>query len=95
MRRNSTISHLLGEQESLSRSQPIRNKNAKGKNTAGMVQVKLLDENNTVIFFENQQEADRVLPFYKTKMAAFGSGKTFTDTTDNKLINRELKEATL
>jgi len=65
MKRQATLTHLLGSGESFSRSKPIKNKNLKGKSTKGMVQVKMRDENNTVIFCESEQEAERVKPIYE------------------------------
>jgi len=68
MKRQATLAHLLGPTESFSRSQPIKNKHLKGKNTKGMVAVKMRDENNTVIFCESEEEAERVKPIYEFAM---------------------------
>lgn len=67
MKRQATTAHLLRD-ESFSRSQPIANKKLKGKSTKGMVQVKMKDANNTVIFCENEKEAERVMPIYNAAM---------------------------
>lgn len=64
MKRQATLAHILGG-ESMSRNAPIKNKNLKGKDTKGMVKVKLNDDNNTVIYCENETEAERVKPIYE------------------------------
>ena len=67
MKRQATLAHTLGN-ESMSWSQPIANKKLKGKSTKGMVQVKMKDACNTVIFCENEAEAERVKPIYSAAM---------------------------
>lgn len=67
MKRQATTAHLLSN-ESFSRNAPIKNKHLKGKSTDGMVQVKMKDANNTVIYCEDEKEAERVKPIYEFAM---------------------------
>lgn len=67
LKRQQTIASLLSP-ESFSRSAPIANKKLKGKSTKGMVKVKMKDENNTEIWFEDTTEQERCMPIYKAAM---------------------------
>ncbi len=58
--------------ESFSTAAPIRNAQAKGKDTTGMVELHLKDEFNTVIFCETKDEAKRVKPVYKKHLENMG-----------------------
>lgn len=92
MKPQATLAHLLGSTESLSFSKPIANKKLKGKSTKGMVRVKMGDDNNTVIFCETKEEAERVAPIYKaammdteTRTRAAKSDKDLSDIVDRHL----------
>lgn len=58
--------------ESFSTAAPIRNAQAKGKDTTGMVELHLKDEFNTVNFCENKAEAKRVKPLYEKSINRVG-----------------------
>jgi len=87
-----TISHLLGENESFSISKSIRNAKITPRSTEGMIGVALHDEYNTIVFFDTQEEADRVLPKYKSKIATYGTPAQFAEASEKKLMSQELKE---
>lgn len=87
---NRTIDRLA-TRESFSPKEPIRNPNAKGKDTSGMVSVRLKDSHNTIIFCETPEEAERVTPQYEKRIADFANGKDREGGYRTEFSNKKVK----
>lgn len=54
-KRGATNAHILAD-ESISWNKPCKNHTAKGKNTTGMIGVRMGDANNTIVFCSTKEE---------------------------------------